>query len=183
MPSIEATSITIDRIKLPEGKRGERKPPGYVLDTTGVYWNLWPDQAPQFVGMEGQTVVVNFKSEVYQGKPKHTILGIAGGNTGTPKAPPRVPAPGVVKFSAPTPPAAKTGFDPAKRDENIAILALVKLYEKQLQVGDRQALVTALRMCRSAWRELQTGNITVTEEELNDELPSFEGPKSIEETY
>ncbi len=184
MPSIEATSITIAKIKPPEGRaRGDRKPPGYVLDTAGVYWNIWPDQYPMFAGKEGTTVVVNFKTDEYLGKPKYTILGIAGGNTGTPKAPPRVPAPAPrLDLLAQAQAMGVTPITPAQREENIVMQATLKVYQGQLQLGDRKALISAWRMIRSAWRELQAGGISL-QEELNDELPSFEEPKSIEDTF
>jgi hypothetical protein len=73
---------------------------------------------------------------------------------------------------------------PAKKEENISVLALVKVYHGQLQVGDRQALVSALRMCRSAWREFQTGDVRPSfKEDFNDEIPKFEDGKDIEDTF
>jgi hypothetical protein len=132
----------------------------------------------QFVGKEGQTVTINYKIDEYKGKQQYTVLGIAGTTTGLPPAAPRV-LPPVSQGPPPLVP-----ITPARKDENISVLALVKVYQGQLQVGDRQALVSALRMCRSAWREFQTGDVRPSfKEDFNDEIPKFEDGKDIEDTY
>lgn len=178
---MQAATITIAYINRPEGKG-----PGSIEDTDGRYWRIWPDKLAAFAGMEGNTVTVNYETGEFRGKPQYTILGLAGGQG--PQAPMprrRAPAP----RPAPTaPPMPAPYINPAEKDENIAVLALVKEWMGKIPVGDVAGVTHALKACRAAWREFKKSHAHQArpslKEELNDGLPSFEEPsQNIEDTF
>ncbi len=176
---MHAATIQIMYVNPPKSEKG----PGSIRDTKGVFYTVWGELNDKFVGAEGQTVTINYKTGEYNGKPQHTVLGIAGTTKGMP---PARPSPVAVDRQVSPPPAPKPDYDLAKRrEENIVMQATLKVYQGQLQLGDRQALISAWRMIRSAWRELQTGDARPSfKEDFNDELPSFEEPgKSLDETF
>lgn len=185
---LQAAEITIQYINQPEGKG-----PGSIKDTEGRYWRIWPNKIAAFQGMEGSTVVVNYEVGEFRGKPQYTILGLAGGQG--PQI--RAPRPPQQRAAAPrpapaTPPMTASYINPAEKDENIAVLALVKEWMDKITVGDVAGLTHALKTCRAAWREFKKSHAALaqppkltTSEELNDEIPEFDesSGRTIEETY
>lgn len=182
---MQATQIQIAAIaRAPSGRS-----PGTIVDTNGVEWKIFLDKFQGLADKVGQSVTINYKTDewpVGSGRQQHTIIGLAGGQ-GPQSAPPR--------RIMPTAPATPMGsVNPAEKDENIAVLALVKEWMGKIPVGDIAGVTHALRTCRAAWREFKKTHATPPapllnpkpsfKEELNDEIPDFDEPgKSIDETF
>lgn len=182
---MQATQIQIAAIaKMPVGKS-----PGTIVDTNGVEWKIFLDKFQMLANKVGQSVAINYKTDewpVGSGRQQHTIIGLAGTASGLPPAPPRQATPA---------PAAPAGFvNPAEKDENIAVLALVKEWMSKIPVGDIAGVTHALRTCRAAWREFKKTHAAPPvsppnpkpplREALNDEIPEFdESGKSIDEMF
>jgi hypothetical protein len=176
--------------------------PGSIKDVNGILYQVWGEQINDFIGKEGQTVTINYKTGTYRGKPQYTVLGIAGTAQGMPAAPNRATAPMPVIPAVRTfrvdeagrPMSPPQGFAyQAEKDENIAVLALVKEWMGKIPIGDIAGVTHALRTCRAAWREFKRSHAAPATQvpapraplaEFNDAIPGFdEGSKDIEDTF
>lgn len=177
-------TIQIQYVNQPKGSG-----PGSVKDSTGRYWQVWPDKLELFYGQEGQTFLVTYQTSSYRGKRQDTIIAALPSHEApdampqAPRALTRAPAPRGAPSRAPMP--------DAEKQIDISVLSLMSSTEwaKKLPPGDMAGLSHILRVLRRAWidHKAPTPNpvqpvrrppIPVPQvpldEEMNDSIPFFD---------
>lgn len=154
---MQTTSISVARVYPPKG-RG----PAAIKDNNGTFFKFWTREIPTRSFQEGGTYQIGYKTELYNGEEQYYIQEVM--QTG----------------GAPTPAARPAQAANPNKDEDIAVLAIVKCMG-QLPIGDPTVVAHALRTAQSGWRLYKKGNVETgamprrsMKDELNDEIPGFD---------
>lgn len=158
-------TITVAKIDQPAPGRKQ----GTIHDTNGGRWKAWGDKLQNY--QIGSTYTITYKTNSFNGTQFNVIENAVLALQGSPQQVTKAADLG----------RAITATDD-KRSEDIAVLALVKPWIEKIPVGDTEALVHAIRVCRVAWRNsavmkplpsrIESGPQNA--EDFGDQIPDFQ---------